>query len=372
MEKVKVTIVGAGVIGLGIAYELSKFMTDIIVVEENESFGQESSSRNSEVIHSGLYYRPGSLKAQTCIKGNRLLYDFCAKHNIAHKKLGKLVVASDDGEVQRVEHDYNNAIESGVSNLRFIDHDEIKKLEPNIEAKKGFFSPDTGILDTHSFMHFLYVGAKERGVTFSFSTEAVGVDKNDSLYKITVREPQGDTFSFESPIVINAAGLCCDKVAAMVGIDIQKCGYKLNYCKGQYFRIEHPKKFSINHLVYPPSTQISLGIHITPDLGEGIRLGPDAKYVPGVDYNVNEKDKVHFYESVKKFLPVLESDDLISDTAGVRPKLQKEGEDFHDFVIEEETDKGFPGFINLVGIESPGLTSCLAITEIVKKIVKNL
>jgi L-2-hydroxyglutarate oxidase LhgO len=369
MEKVKITIIGAGVSGLSIAYELSQSHSDIIVVEKNETFGQESSSRNSEVIHAGLYYRPGSLKAQTCVKGNRLLYEFCAQHNIPHKRLGKLVVATDDEGIQRIEKDYSNAIECGVKNLRFLDPGQIKKLEPDVRAKKGFFSPDTGILDTHSLMHFLYVRAKERGVTFSFSTEVVGVEKKDSLYKITVSEPQGDAFSFESEIVINCAGLCSDKIASMVGIDIDKSSYRLNYCKGQYFRIQHPKKFSISHLIYPPSTQISLGIHITPDLGEGIRLGPDAKYVSQIDYNVNEEDKSLFYESVKKYLGALELDDLIPDTAGVRPKLQKEGEGFHDFIIREEADKGFDGFINLIGIESPGLTSCLAIAEIVKRLV---
>lgn len=372
MEEVAVAIIGGGVIGLSAAYELSKVTSDIIVLEKNETFGQDSSSRNSEVIHAGLYYEPGSLKAKTCIRGRQLLYDFCTTHSIPHKRIGKFMVACNDHEVTRLDEIYRNANICGVDNLRFLEKSEIKKLEPKIEVQKAFFSPDSGIIDSHSLMQFLYVHAKRKGVTFSFSTEVIDIKKKNSHYEIVVREPQGEPFSFKAAIVINAAGLYSDKVASTVGIDIDRCDYRLHYCKGQYFRIAHPNKFGIKHLIYPPSTRVSLGIHITPDLGEGLRLGPDAKYIEAIDYNVNENDKDTCYNSVVKFLPSLEIDDLIPDTAGVRPKLQAEDEDFRDFVIKEESDIGFSGFINLIGIESPGLTSCLAIAEIVKEKVQKL
>ena len=370
MEEVRIAIVGAGIIGLSIAHELTKFTSDIIVLEKNDSFGQDSSSRNSEVIHAGLYYEPNSLKAKTCIRGKDLLYSFCAKNNIAHKRMGKLMVACCDSEITRIDEIYNNARTCGVENLRFLESSETKKLEPDIRVKKAFFSPDSGIIDSHALMHFLYTYAKSNGVTFSFSTEAVGINKKNSHYEVVVREPQGEDFSFKAAMVINAAGLYSDKVAGLAGIDVDKNHYKIHYCRGQYFRIAHPNKFLIDHLIYPPSTKISLGIHITPDLGGGLRLGPDAKYIDSIDYNIDEKDKGDFYRAVKKFLPQLELDDLIPDTVGVRPKLQAKDDDFRDFVIKEESENGLDNFINTIGIESPGLTACLAIAEIVKKIVE--
>jgi L-2-hydroxyglutarate oxidase LhgO len=185
-----------------------------------------------------------------------------------------------------------------------------------------------------------------------------------------VREPGGEPFTFTSAWVINSAGLFADKIARMVGIDTACCGYDLSYCRGQYFRIQNPSKFSLSHLVYPPATNVSLGIHVTPDLGEGLRLGPDAKYISSIEYTLDENEQVHFYESVRTFLPNLELTDLMPDTVGVRPKLQKENEGFHDFVLNEESEKGFPQFINLIGIESPGLTGCLSLARQVKKFLK--
>jgi L-2-hydroxyglutarate oxidase LhgO len=185
-----------------------------------------------------------------------------------------------------------------------------------------------------------------------------------------VREPAGDAFSFETQYVINAAGNSSDEVAAMAGLDIDLHGYRLHRCKGEYFRINHPGKYAIKRLIYPPATAVSLGIHITPDMGQGLRLGPDARYVAGVDYTVDESQRDMFWESVRKFLPALERDELIADTAGIRPKLQGENEAFRDFVIQDESGKGLPGFIDLIGIESPGLTACCAIARRVKTLIR--
>ncbi len=363
MEEADVVIVGAGIVGLAVSYILSDFGREITVIEKNPSFGHEASSRNSEVIHAGIYYPKQSLKAETCIRGKELLYALCTANNIPHKKLGKLIVAHDKTSLSRLEGLYENARDCGVRNLRFLGREEIKRVEKDIEAESAIFSPDTGILDSHALMRFLFQKAKARGVNFAFSVEVTGIEKKKSIYRITVEEPQGDSFSFKSKVVINAAGLYSDKISALVGIEPRRYNYCINYSKGQYFRVRNPKKFSIRHLVYPPPQKTDLGIHITPDLAGGLRLGPDAKYVNKIDYAVNERDKEKFCDSLSKFLPAIRTEDLIPDTAGIRAKLQKENEEFRDFVIRNEKEKGFPYFVNLIGIESPGLTACLAIAE---------
>jgi L-2-hydroxyglutarate oxidase LhgO len=369
MEETKITIIGAGIIGLSIAYELAKYTSDIIVVDKNDSFGQETSARNSEVIHAGLYYPPDSLKAKTCLRGKILLYELCLKHNIPHKRIGKLVVASNNEEIKKIEKEYSNAVACGINNLRFLKEKEVSRLEPDIRVREAFFSPDSGIVDTHAVMKFLYTQARSRGLTFSFLSEIIGVKRKQSRYVLTIREPKGEMFSFESAVVINAAGLSADLITQMLGMDLEKKKYKLHYCKGQYFRLRNPDKFSIQHLIYPPATNISLGIHITPDLGKGLRLGPDARYVSGIDYTFDEKNWQLFYDAINKILPEVTPEDLIPDTVGIRPKLQKESEDFRDFVIKDEADEGYPAFINLIGIESPGFTSCLAIAEKVREML---
>ncbi|OGW75650.1 MAG: hypothetical protein A2Z72_08965 [Omnitrophica bacterium RBG_13_46_9] len=371
MEEVDITIIGAGVIGLAVSYVLSNFGKEIVVLEKNPSFGQETSSRNSEVIHAGIYYPKGSLKSETCIRGKSLLYGLCSRYNIPYRKLGKLIIAYDREGIDRLGGIYDNAVGCGIGDLRFLSRKEIKTLEPDIEAESAIFTPDTGIVDTHSLMKFFFQASKERNVDFAFSVEVIGIKKERSFYEITVNEPGGDSFSFQSRAVINCAGLESDKIAEFAGMDPEKLCYRIHYCKGQYFRMRNPDKFRIKHLVYPPPTEIDLGIHLTPDLGGGIRLGPDAKYVKEINYDIEEKEKYAFLSSVSKFLPSLEKDDLIPDTAGVRPKLQSEEDGFRDFVIQDEGKNGFPNFVDLIGIESPGLTSCLAIAETVKKFIES-
>ncbi|MFC1576690.1 NAD(P)/FAD-dependent oxidoreductase, partial [Candidatus Omnitrophota bacterium] len=288
MEKTDIAIIGAGVVGLAVAYALSNSGKDVFVIERNRSFGQETSSRNSEVIHSGIYYPPDSLKARTCIRGKSLLYEFCSKNNIPSKKLGKLVVAPTESSRGKIEEIYKNANTCGVKNLKILEKIDIKKLEPSVEAESAILSPDTGIIDSHALMQCLFQGAKARNVNFAFSVEAKGIEKEGSSYRITVKEPEGESFSFAAKTVINSAGLESDKVAELVGIDPDKHSYRIHYCKGDYFRIRSPKKFSIKHLVYPPPTETDLGIHLTPDLAGGLRLGPDAKYVKNIDYNIDE------------------------------------------------------------------------------------
>jgi len=363
MEKTNITIIGAGVCGLAAAFQLSPKHKDILVVEKYDSFGRETSSRNSEVIHAGLYYPKNSLKALCCVEGKKLLYDFCKKNNIPHKNTGKLLVAVNDIEAKKLQSIKDNAAHSDITNLRFLTQQELKNLEPDVRAKEALWCPDTGIIDSHQLMKCLFEQSQRQGVEFAFSIEVMKITKKANGYEITVKEPEGDLFSFETNIVINAAGLTADQIAEIAGFDIEKCGYKLHYNKGQYFRISNPKKFSVTHPVYPPPTTTDLGIHITPDLAGGLRLGPDAHYAKEIDYTINENDKKEFSDSVARFLPGLTIDDLVPDTVGMRAKLQAPGVDFSDFVIMEESKRGFKNFINLIGIESPGLTSSLAIAR---------
>ncbi|MBN2484078.1 MAG: NAD(P)/FAD-dependent oxidoreductase [Candidatus Omnitrophica bacterium] len=363
MEKVDTVIIGAGIIGLSCAAKLAEENTSIVVIEENASFGQETSSRNSEVIHAGLYYRPGSLKLTCCVRGKELLYQLCKKNRIPYRKTGKLIIAADRAEEAKIEDIFQNVIQCGITTLRYLSRKEISSYAPDVNARTALFSPESGIIDSHSYMQFLYQTALDRGVVFSFSTEVVRIRKESSGYTVTVKEPQGTEFAFQAEKIINCGGLHSDNIASLAGIDIERNHYKIHYCKGQYFRLGNPQKYSIARLIYPPATGVSLGIHITPDMAGGLRVGPDSYYCREIDYTVDIGQKQRFYEEIKKFLPEVTIAELIGDTAGIRPKLQAEHEDFRDFVIKEESDQGFPGFINLIGIESPGLTAALAIAE---------
>ncbi|MFH2146285.1 MAG: NAD(P)/FAD-dependent oxidoreductase [Candidatus Omnitrophota bacterium] len=372
MEKVNVTIIGAGVVGLACALKISENLRDIVVVEKNSSFGQETSSRNSEVIHAGIYYPPGSLRARLCLEGKVALYDYCVKHNIGCKRIGKLIVAVDNTEIQELEKLFKNGMASGVSDLKMLNVSEITKIEPNIRATAAIFSPSTGILDTHMLMKNFETEAGASGAQIAYGTELINIEKSDGGYNIFVRDEREGEFSFFTRILINAAGLYSDKIAKISGI--KNKGYALKYCKGDYFRVHNNKARYINHLIYPVplKNHVSLGIHTALDLAGGLRLGPDAEYIDRLDYAVEENKKNAFYEDTKRFLPFIDIEDLGPDMAGIRPKLQGPGEEFRDFIIKEESGNNLEGLINLVGIDSPGLTCCLTIAEKVNKMVKEI
>jgi L-2-hydroxyglutarate oxidase LhgO len=371
VEKIEITVLGAGVIGLAVAAELSRAYKDIFVIEKNLSFGQEISSRNSEVIHAGIYYPKDSLKTKTCIEGRHLIYEFCAKNNIEHKKIGKLIVAIDSSEVSDLEKIFKQGLENGVEDLRLISKGEIKELEPYVEAQTAIYSPSTGILNSHDLMKALVLQFENNGGQIAYNTEVIGIDKISEGFEVTVKNAGEDIFKFSTRIFINSGGLNSDKIAGMVGL--AKDEYKLKYCKGDYFRASQSKAKFINRLVYPvpKNDRAGLGIHATPDLTGSLRLGPDDEYVDKIDYNIDASKREIFYKSVYNFLPFINLDDLNPDISGIRPKLQGPGENFRDFIIQSETDNGFLGFINLIGIESPGLTSSLSIARIVKDMLKD-
>ena len=369
--QVDITIVGAGVIGLAIASQVAREGREVYVLEKNGTFGQEASSRNSEVIHSGIYYPKDSLKAKTCVEGNALLYELCQKHGIGHKKIGKIVVATDDAEVNELERLWARGRSNGVNGLRMLSQQELSKLEPNVTGIAAIFSPSTGIIDSWTLMSYFVGKAGDNGAHVAYRTAVVGVDKTPGGYKVSVEDRDG-YFCFATKVLINCAGLQSDKVAGMVGIDIAEAGYKLHYCRGEYFSVGGGKSKLVSRLIYPvpKAGEAGLGIHVNFDLGGRMRLGPNADYVDTIDYRVDDSQKRAFYESAAKFLPFIAYDDLEPEMVGIRAKLQAGGEDFRDFVISHECDRGLPGFVSLIGIESPGLTSAPAIAKYVGKLVE--
>jgi L-2-hydroxyglutarate oxidase LhgO len=376
MERVDIVVIGAGVVGLSIAAELANGKRSIYVIERHHSFGQETSSRNSEVIHAGIYYPKNSLKARTCVEGNRLLYEICSQNKIPHKRTGKLIVATNEAEIEDLKDLLNRGLANGVESLEIIDKQEIKKLEPHIIARAALKSASSGIIDSHNLMKYFIGKMKENDAEVVYNSEVYDLEKRSNGYRVAVREKDGEDFSFITRILINSAGLESDMIAEKIGIDIKYQGYELKYCKGQYFRIANIKTVNlINHLIYPvpKSKSGGLGIHATLDLAGSIRLGPDDKYIKRdeVNYDVNMDDRDDFVNDAKTFLPFLEKDNLIPDTSGIRPKLQCEGGDFRDFVIKDESNLGFPGFVNLIGIESPGLTAAPSIAKYVASLLKD-
>jgi len=368
---VNITIIGAGVIGLAIAAKLSETNDNIFVVERHKQLGQETSSRNSEVIHSGIYYPKGSLKAQLCVKGKEQLYKTCKEEEIPFNNCGKLIVATTEDEVPELDKLYEKAIGNGVYDLQFLDQDQVKEMEPNVSAIKALFSPSTGIIDTHSLMKYFEKTAIINGVDFAYASEVKGLEKIDNGYKVELKDADENQYFFTSSIVISCTGLEADRISQYLGIDDKS--YKIHFCKGEYFRVNPPKNRLVHRLIYPvPGKKlVSLGVHSTIDLSGGLKLGPSAFYLDqkSYDYSVNSENRMSFYHSTKKFLPFIEPDDLSPDMAGIRPKVQGPGESIKDFIIRNETKRGFPGFINLVGMESPGLTSCIAIAEYVEELI---
>jgi L-2-hydroxyglutarate oxidase LhgO len=369
----EITIIGAGVIGLAIAEQVSKSHSNVFVVEKHTSFGQETSSRNSEVIHAGIYYTGNSLKAKLCIEGRRLLYDFCKDHDVPFRNCGKLIVATSEEEISIIEGIRQKALKNGVDDLLVFDKKQIAELEPNIFALKAIFSPSTGIIDSHSLMKQFETNTINNGGQIVYGSEVTDVKRITNGYEITLLDSDRQKYIFTSSIVINSAGLTADKISEMVGIDDDKL--KILFCKGEYFRILPPKNRLVNRLVYPvphPNME-GIGVHVTIDMSGGVKLGPDVKYLETniQDYKLTSSKQEAFFNSAKKFLPFLEFDDIAPEMAGIRPKIQRPGEPERDFYIMEESKRGYPGFINLIGMESPGLTSSIAIAKYVNGLIDN-
>jgi L-2-hydroxyglutarate oxidase LhgO len=369
----EITIIGAGVVGLAIAEELSAKYTDTFVIEKHLTFGQETSSRNSEVIHAGIYYPKGSLKARLCLEGKNLLYAYCRKYDIPFNNCGKLIVATSEKEIQVIEDIVVTARNNGLGDLTIIGPVEIARLEPDIFALKAIWSPSTGIVDTHSLMKQYETNTLNNGGQIVYGSEVILIQKIQGGYEITLMGHDNKEYSFSTRILINAAGLTADKISEMAGMFDEN--HRIWFCKGEYFRLKPPKNKLLNRLIYPVPHQNmeGIGIHVTIDMGGGVKLGPDVTYLGSniYDYHVDAAKQDAFYRSAKKFLPFIEVDDIVPEMAGIRPKIQKPGDPQKDFYIAEESERGFPGFVNLIGMESPGLTSSISIARHVASLIRS-
>jgi len=361
MTQTDILIIGAGAVGLATACALGK--REIIVLERNRSFGQETSSRNSEVIHAGMYYPQHSLKAQLCTTGSRLLYAFCEQHAVPHARIGKLIIAADHSETAKIEALYATGKANGVPGLSLITGEQCRALEPELTASAALLSEATGIFDTHRYMQTLETLSAKQGVLFAYGCTVTGIAPVSGGYTVTFRDTDGQDEQIRAACVINCAGLAADFVAALAGIDTNKAGYALTYLKGEYFNLTGVKRGITSHLIYPVPGVDSLGIHTVLDLQGQLKLGPNAYPVDSLDYSVDNTYKEDFYHSVKRFLPFVRLENLVPGMAGIRPK--RLCGTFADFVICNEVARGLPGFINLIGIESPGLTASLAIGQYV-------
>jgi len=373
MDHTDFLIIGAGVVGLAITSELSERFpkSTVTLIEKHPRFGQETSSRNSEVIHAGMYYPEKSLKAKLCVEGNRLMYDFCRKWEIPHEQTGKLIVANTDEEISTLESILIQGKKNGVNDLKLLNRSEITEIEPEICAKTAVLSPSTGTVDSHSLMKRLEQLALNKKAVIAYNHEVLGIEHKNKKYLVFYSTAEGSRQSISTSWLINSSGLSSDKIASLMGIDIDEAGYRLHPCKGEYFSIPPSKAKRVSHLIYPPPFKDlrGLGIHLTRFFDKSVKLGPNAFYVDKIDYSVDNDHAKDFYNSIKEYLPFLEISDLAPDMAGIRPKLQKPGEPIHDFIICHEKERGFKKAINLIGIESPGLTSCLSLARLVGNMV---
>src|SRR4030066_734179 len=367
LESANIVIIGAGVIGLAVAAKISEKNEEVYLLERYPRYGQETSSHNSGVIHSGIHYPKNTLKATLCVRGNRILYDLCTKYHIPFKKLGKLTVAVTESEIDELQELMRMGIDNGVEDLSMLDRDQVKELEPNVDVEKALLTPSTGILEPDELMNHFHAQLRNNNGVLVTQTEVTGIRKLKESYEIGGTSV-GEKFQMTAKVVINCAGLYSDKIAALAGLDIDKLGYRIHPCKGDYFRVSG--KPIAKMLIYPVPKGPGLGIHLTPDLAGSVRLGPNAYYFDKIAYNFESEER-GFREDVARFVPNIREHEINPDSSGIRPKLQGPNDSFRDFVIRHEADRDLPGFIDLIGIESPGLTAAPAIAESISRILEN-
>ncbi|MDH3210906.1 MAG: NAD(P)/FAD-dependent oxidoreductase [Myxococcales bacterium] len=358
-----VVVVGGGVVGLAAAAALARTARSVLLLERNADLAREITSRNSEVIHAGIYYPEGSLKAALCVAGREALYARCEALGIPHRKLGKLIVATEPGDLETLEGLQQRGTANGVPGLALVDGREVARREPCVRARAGLVSPETGIVDAAALSLSYAAEAEAHGAVIVRRTEVVGIELRGGVYRVATRGPGDERSTVECGSLVNAAGLASDAVAERAGFDVDARGYRLHPCKGDYFALVSGTPVRVSGLVYPVPSGAGLGVHATLDLGGRIRFGPDAEYVDRIHYRVDPGKATAFASAVRRYLPELRAEWLTPDTAGVRPKLAAPGEAFRDFVVAEESEAGWPGFVNLIGIESPGLTAAPAIAQ---------
>jgi len=376
VDRANIVIIGGGVVGCAVALAVSRRWSDVFLVEQMPKLGMGASTRNSGVIHSGIYYPPGSLKARLCVAGNRMLYEFCAAHHVPHRNCGKLVVAHDAKQIAELERLAENGHANGVAGLRVVDRAAVRAREPHIKAAAALEVPSTGIISAEDLIKTLARLATDQGASLLTRTRVVRLDPRADAVAVTLVEGDADggaersEETIEARCVINCAGLYADEIAAMLG----NRDYRIYPVRGEYCELVRSKSHLINNLVYPlpHADGLSLGVHLTRTLWDTVLVGPTADYVAEKnDYERNRLPIEEFVRRAKSMLPEIEAADLQLAYSGIRAKLVRPGHSgIADFVIARDTN--VPRAIQLIGIESPGLTSSLAIAEQVVSLAANI
>lgn len=364
MDSVDCIVAGAGVIGLAIARRLARAGREVIVVEAAGAIGTVTSARNSEVIHAGIYYEPGSLRARFCVAGRQALYAYCRDRDIAHRACGKLIVAIDESEIEGLRRIERNALANGVTDLAWLSAAEAMRMEPGLRCAGALYSPSTGIVDSHGYMLALRGEAEAAGASFAFHAPVLRARQEGEALVVDIGGP--DAMSLACRMLINAAGLSAPALAGTIDAMPREKIPQAYFAKGSYFTCTARTPFS--RLIYPAPVAGGLGIHLTLDLAGQGRFGPDVEWldatdVSQIDYRVDAGRAAKFYTSIRRYWPALPDGALVPAYSGVRPKIVPPAVANQDFVIQGEAEHGVRGLINLFGIESPGLTSSLAIAD---------
>jgi L-2-hydroxyglutarate oxidase LhgO len=358
-EEIDTVVIGAGVVGLAIARAFALAGREVIVLEREGAIGTGTSSRNSEVIHAGIYYPSGSLKAKLCVAGRLALYPYLERRGIPHRRCGKLIVAADAGQIAGLEKLHAQARANGVADLRMLEAREARALEPQLSCVAALESPSTGIIDSHAFMLALRGDAEDRGAAIAFRSPLKGGRIRQSGIELEVggTEPM----RLLARTVVNSAGLYAQDVArSLEGFPAGKIP-PTYYCKGNYFSLSGRSPFS--RLVYPAPESAGLGVHLTLDLAGRARFGPDVEWIERIDYDVDPGRGRVFYDAIRRYWPGIKDGSLQPAYCGIRPKIQPRTEPSRDFFIQGPAEHGAAGLVNLFGIESPGLTASLAIAD---------
>jgi len=366
MDKVDCVVVGAGVIGLAVARRLAQAGREVIVLETAEGIGTVTSSRNSEVIHAGIYYRAGSLMAQMCVSGKKALYRYCGDHGVAHRNCGKLIVATTHKETEKLQSIRAHAETNGVLDMELLSGEAAREIEPALNCEAALLSPSTGIIDSHAYMLALQGDAEQAGTAFAFHTPLIRAKAAAGRVEI---EAGGETpMTLRCNLLVNAAGLGAPAVARSIeGMPIELIPSPY-FAKGNYFSCSTRAPFS--RLIYPVPEPGGLGVHLTLDMAGQARFGPDVEWVDSIDYAVDPARAERFYPAIRKYWPTLPDGALMPSYAGIRPKIVPPAVATQDFLIQGPRDHGVAGLINLFGIESPGLTSSLAIADHVDELAE--
>ena len=369
-EQVDVAIIGAGVIGLAIAVELSKDRS-VAVLERHEGYGRENSSHNSGVIHAGIYYPPDWLKTTLCIAGNRLLYAWAGEHSVRVRRTGKLVIAQNRGELAALEDLLSAARLNGVPELEMLSQRQVASLEPSIEAVAAISSRSTGVIDQMELMRSLESAAVANGASVAYVHDVQQLERTSGGFELDIRDPQGGEFRLVASMLVNSAGLAADRLAEALGYDLDgEPRMRQTVNKGRYYDIVTPEKASrLRRLIYPlpHADRSGLGTHVTLDIDGGAHLGPDTEWLEesaSLDFLADDARREEFLAAARQFLPWLEADDLMPGQVGYRTKLSGPGESPRDFLIWEDN-----GYVHLGGIESPGMTASLAIAIRVRELL---